>query len=217
KVSNELQAPTVIEHSALGRLLIFDPTAEDTSVGDLPGDEQGSLALVVAGEDGALARMPVIAPEVGRLERQTEARLAPDVSLTASVRVRAVGQAAAAARSEFRHLTTSQYRALIERWVAQGASGSNISQVEPLDHDAEGCFELHVSFTVAHYAQLQEQNGLLLFKPAIVARRESLLLTESSRKHPVVLEPRAYTETVRVKLPVDFKMDELPEAAKIEA
>jgi hypothetical protein len=216
KVSNELQAPTVIEHSALGRLLIFDPTAEDTSLGDLPGDEQGSLALVVAGEDGALARMPVISPEVGRLERQTEARLASDGSLMVSVRERAVGQAAAAARGEFRRLTPSEYRALIERWVAQGAPGAHVSQVEPLDHSAEGCFELKVSFAAAHYAQPLEQNRLLLFKPTIVARRESLLLIESSRKHPVALEPLAYTETVRVKLPVDFKTDELPEPAKIE-
>lgn len=85
-----------------------------------------------------------------------------------------------------------------------------------MDHSAEGRFELKVSFAAAHYAQPLEQNRLLLFKPTIVARRESLLLTESSRKRPVVLEPRAYTETVRVKLPVDFKMDELPEPAKIE-
>jgi hypothetical protein len=33
----------------------------------------------------------------------------------------------------------------------------------------------------------------------------------------VVLEPRAYTETVKVKLPAGFDVDEVPDAAKLDA
>jgi hypothetical protein len=40
----------VMDHPALGRLLIFDPTV--TLVGDLPNHEQASLALVLAGVNG---------------------------------------------------------------------------------------------------------------------------------------------------------------------
>jgi hypothetical protein len=57
---------------------------------------------------------------------------------------------------------------------------------------------------------------LLVFKPAIVSRRESLLLTDVIRKHPVVLESNAFIETVRVKLPDGFDVDELPDPLKLE-
>ena len=77
KVGDETQAPTIVKHPSLGRLLIFDPTDDDTPVGDLPDHEQGSYALIVAGEVGDLMKMPVTPPEANRLERAVEAELAP--------------------------------------------------------------------------------------------------------------------------------------------
>ncbi|MGH9799875.1 MAG: DUF3857 domain-containing transglutaminase family protein, partial [Blastocatellia bacterium] len=44
KVGDATEAATVIKHSQLGRLMIFDPTDDDTPVGDLPDHEQGSFA-----------------------------------------------------------------------------------------------------------------------------------------------------------------------------
>src|SRR5258705_4717867 len=70
KVSDETQAATVITHPKLGRLLIFDATDDDTPVGDLPEHEQGSFALVLAGDAGTLLRMPVTPPEANGLERK---------------------------------------------------------------------------------------------------------------------------------------------------
>jgi hypothetical protein len=61
------------------------------------------------------------------------------------------------------------------------------------------------------------QNRLLVFNPAIVSRLDALALTDTARKHPVVLNSRAYTETVRIKLPEGFDVDELPDAVKLEA
>jgi hypothetical protein len=61
------------------------------------------------------------------------------------------------------------------------------------------------------------QNRLLVFKPAIVSRREFLSLTDSTRKQPVVLVARNFSETVRVKLPAGFEVDELPDPVKLDA
>jgi len=60
------------------------------------------------------------------------------------------------------------------------------------------------------------QGRLLVFRPAIVSRRESLSLTESVRKHPVVLTPHAYSETTKVRLPSGFEVDEMPDAVKLD-
>jgi len=51
---------------------------------------------------------------------------------------------------------------------------------------------------------------------AIVARRETLYLTDPKRKHPVVLTSNSYSETVRVKLPAGFAVDEVPDAVKLD-
>ncbi|HWP45102.1 MAG TPA: hypothetical protein VNO14_17805, partial [Blastocatellia bacterium] len=198
------------------RLLIFDPTDDNTPVGDLPDHEQGSLALIIAGDQGALLRMPVTPPEANLLERHTEAVLAADGSITAKVSERSSGQSAVIERRAFRGRSRSDYTIMVERWITSGVSGASLSKLDPSDNSAEGRFSLDVEFSAARYGQLM-QGRLLIFKPAIVSRRESLSLTGAARKHPIVLESHAYTEKARIKLPEGFVVDELPDPAKLEA
>jgi hypothetical protein len=216
KISDETQSPTVITHPKLGRLLIFDATDTTTPVGDLPDVEQGSLALVVAGDDGSLVRMPTTPPDANRLERTAEVTLAADGSITASLHERSRGQAASAMRAEFRGLSRPDYAGVIEHWITNGATGAKVSKVDPTDDREAGRFALDVDFAAANYGQLM-QGRLLVFKPAIVSRREFLALTGGKRQHPVVLESHAFSETVKVKLPAGFDVDELPDAVKLDA
>jgi len=215
KVSDETQAPSIVTHPTLGRLLIFDSTDDNTPVGDLPGHEQGSFALIVAGDAGALMKMPVTPPEANRLEREADVTLGPDGTITASLHERRIGQSAVGGRQEFRGLSRPDYIKRIEHWIAYGATGAAVSKVEPVDNAAEGKFALQVEFTARGYAQLMHDR-LLVFKPAIVARRESPALAAGERKQPVVLHSNAYTETVRVKLPEGFEVDELPDSLKMD-
>jgi hypothetical protein len=216
KVNNETSAPTVITHAKLGRLLIFDATDSNTPVGDLPEDEQGSLALVIAGEGGELVRMPTLPAESSSFDRQSDVVLTSEGSISATVRERASGQVAADFRRQFRGLSSADYLRVIENWVATGASGAKVTKLQPKDNSDGGRFDLDVDFTAVSYAQLM-QNRLLVFKPAIVSRQESLALTEVTRKLPVVLDARNFTETVRVKIPDGFEVDELPDALKLDA
>jgi hypothetical protein len=215
KVRDETQAATVVTHSKLGRLLIFDATDDDTPVGDLPEHEQGSFALVIAGDAGTLMRMPVTAPEANGLDRQIEAVLTGDGTLTASMREKAIGTSASNYRGLFRAASRPNYMKLIEAWISSSAPAAKVSNVEPKDNSVEGGFDLNVDFTAADYGQLM-QNRLLVFKPAIVSRRDSLALTEPKRQYPVVLNSRAFTETTRLKLPAGFEVDELPDAVKLD-
>src|SRR6185369_12492288 len=121
KLADATQAATVINHPSLGRLLIFDPTDDNTPVGDLPSHEQGSFALIVAGDAGALMRMPTTPPEANLLERRADVVLSPDGSITASVHEQAAGQSAVAQRGELRSRSRADYVKLIERWVTRGA------------------------------------------------------------------------------------------------
>ncbi|MDT7541668.1 MAG: hypothetical protein QOE33_1572 [Acidobacteriota bacterium] len=216
KVSDETKGPTVIEHPKLGRLLIFDATDDMTPVGDLPDYEQNSFALIAAGERGALLRMPATPPEANRLERTADVDLSADGTITASLHERSQGQAAVGERRGFRGLARPDYSKEIEKWITRGATGAKVTKVEPTDSRDDGRFALDVDFTAAGYGQLM-QGRLLVFKPAIVSRREFLELNRATRKHAVVLESEAYTETVRVKLPAGFDVDELPDPVKLDA
>ena len=215
KVGDEIIAPTIVTDAKLGRLLIFDATDSNTPVGDLNEDEQGSFALVIAGDAGQLMRMPTMPPEASSFDRQADVVLEPQGTITATVRERASGQAAASSRRQFRYLSSAQYLKLIEGWVASGATGAKVSRIDPKDNNEGGRFDLDVDFTAFNYAQLM-QNRLLVFKPAIVSRRDSLQLTELTRKQPIVLDARNFKETVRIKLPEGFEVDELPDPLKLD-
>jgi transglutaminase-like putative cysteine protease len=214
KVSSETQAPTIIEHARLGRLLIFDPTAEETGVGDLPSYLQGSLALIDSKDSDALVQMPITTAEANLLDRQIEASLDQGGSLSATIREQANGQWGAGYRSELRGHSRPDYVKRIEGWVSAGATAAKVSKVDPRDSGA-GRFDLDIDFVAPRYAQLM-QDRLLIFKPAMVSRRQALALTEPKRKHPVVLTSQAFSETVRVKLPDGFNVDEMPDAVKLD-
>lgn len=214
KVSDETGAGAVLNHPVLGRLLTFDPTDGVTPVGYLPSYEENSLALVIAGEAGALVRMPSTPPEANVLERQIDVVLGAEGSVSANVHERSAGKSAVVLRGEFRGLARSDYVKSIEAWITRGVNGARVSKVEPSDN-AQGGFALDVDFKAEHYGQLMH-GRLLIFRPAIVSRHESIFLTEATRKYPVVLEGHAYVDTVKFKLPVGFEVDELPDPVKLE-
>src|SRR5258705_6607029 len=112
----------VIKHPRLGRLLIFDPTAEDTPVGDLPVYLQGSLALIDSKESDSLLQMPSAPSDMNQLERSAEVELSADGSMTGRIEERASGQTAARFRTEFRNLSGPEYNTMVEQWLTSSAS-----------------------------------------------------------------------------------------------
>lgn len=216
KVGDQTHAGTIVQHPTLGRLLIFDPTDSETPLGDLPSYLQGSLALIDSKEAKELTKMPVTPPEMNHLERIGALALRADGSLSGTIQEQAKGQTAVRFRSEFRQLSRPEYNSMIERWVTQGAKAAQVGKIEPADNANDGRFTLNVEFSANAYAQLM-QGRLLVFKPAVVSRREGLALTAPSRKHPVVLRSSTYSETVKFQLPAGFEVDELPEPVKLEA
>jgi len=215
KVSDQTKASTIIEHPKLGRLLIFDPTDSETPLGDLPYHLQGSLGLLDSKSSTELVTMPTTPPEMNQLERVANLQLQADGAIAGSILESANGQIAAHFRSEFRQLSKPDYNGMIERWLTSGATAARLNKIEPSDNAGDGKFSLNVEFSANQYGQLM-QGRLLVFKPAVVSRRESLSLTASARKHPVVLRANAYSETVKVQLPSGFAVDEMPDPVKLE-
>jgi hypothetical protein len=159
--------------------------------------------------------MPVLAPQSSLLQREADVLLTPEGAITATIKERSTGQTAVDERRLFRNLSAGGYKHMIEAWVTRGASTARVSRVAPSDDDIAGRFALDVEFSALGYGQLM-QNRLLVFNPAIVSRREGLILTESSRQYPILLESHAFSEKVRVKLPDGFQVDEVPDPVQLE-
>ncbi|NOT59562.1 MAG: DUF3857 and transglutaminase domain-containing protein [Acidobacteria bacterium] len=214
KVSDATEAATVIKHPTLGRLLIFDPTDENTQVGDLPDHEQGSWALICSAENGDLVKMPVTPPEANQLERTIEGTLDIEGNLSVTLKENSTGQSAVTERRYFKKASQSEYVKLTERWIARNAPGSTIGKVAPADDAAASKFALEVEFKTPGYAKSM-RGRLLMFKAAPISRGETPYLAKETRKHPVVLESQAFKETTRIKLPEGFEPDEMPDSIEL--
>ncbi|MDQ3633069.1 MAG: DUF3857 and transglutaminase domain-containing protein [Acidobacteriota bacterium] len=215
RVSKETNAPTIIENETLGRLLIFDATDDMTPVGDLPDYLQGSYALVMAGEKGDLLEMPTTPPENNSLERNVEVKLTENGSITGKIHEETKGQSSRQERTIFRRLSKGDYQKTIEHWLTGGATAAKLINLTPKDNHSDASFDLQVEFSAPAYGQLM-QNRLLVFKPAIVSRSNSIYLTEKQRTHPVSLDSNSFNETAVFELPEGFAVDEVPDAVNLK-
>jgi len=215
KVSEETKASAVVQHPVLGRLLLFDPTNGSTPAGDLPGYEQNSPALIAAGSQGDLVRTPETPPSANVSEREIHAALDADGKLTATLSEVFSGQSAAVERGVYNSRGLPEFRKVIENWISLGAKGATISKVVPSDAFLQGRFRLEAEFEAPGYAQIRA-GRLMIFKPAIVGRRQSISFTEPKRSYPVLLNAAAFNEKIRIQLPAAFKVDELPDAQKLD-
>ena len=79
-------------------------------------------------------------------------------------------------------MSRPEYVGVIERWIARGASGAEVTRVDAKD-DPTGEFTLEVEFSASGYGQTM-QDRLLIFKPAVVSRRDAPYLAENNPQAP---------------------------------
>ncbi|MBV8819331.1 MAG: DUF3857 domain-containing protein [Acidobacteriaceae bacterium] len=215
KVSPDVKAAPIRDDPKLGRLLFFDPTDEVMPLGNLPDYLQDSNALIVAGDAGALVRIPTTPPGANSVERNIEATLSAEGSLSARLTERDMGEAAANGRRRFIHANRGEYAKNIESWVTRNAGGSVVSKIEPNDQPRPDEFGLAVEWTSPRFGQLM-QGRLLVFKPSIVSHLDHWGFAEPKRRYPIILDSESYGGTVHVKLPEGFTVDEAPGNVRLQ-
>jgi hypothetical protein len=211
-LKEDLKLNAVRWYPNVGRLLIFDPTSEHTPMGTLPEPEEGSWALLISPAHGGLLRVPSSAPEANRLERRVELTLEADGSISGKVEETAIGHPATMYRSAHGYLDKTEFRKLMEAWISATGSGAALKSLDVTEGDNDS-LKLEAGFATPRYAKLM-QGVLLVVKPSVLPPRERVHLAEPTRKYPVVLHAESFEETMRMKLPADFEVDELPPAQK---
>jgi transglutaminase-like putative cysteine protease len=204
----------VVETATHGRLLFVDPTAEHTAIGALPSVEEGSQALVVAADGGALLRLPDAPPGTHRIERTLDASVTPAGAFTAALRETDGGDEAGAERAAAAGLAPADYQRRLEQFVSRYIPGARVSDVA---HSDDGdTFQLSMRITAAGHAQLV-QDRLLILKPPFSSADELPALSGAVRGQPVLLGASERIHVLRVEVPTGFAVDELPQSASIES
>jgi hypothetical protein len=215
-VSPETNAPTVVDDPHLGRLLIFDPTDPVTPIGDLPTEEQGSFALLVAGQDGDLIRMPQLPVSSARIERRVQASLDDNGHLAAHMLTEYFGQSGSSVRYLTIHGGTDKLKQTLESGYSRRLGGVSLEKISPDDHASEGRMELAVDLGVGQFGQFMQQR-MLMVKPGALTPDNDYIFTNKQRKLPVSLESRLRKDSIVIQLPAGFAVDEIPDTVKIES
>lgn len=210
RVSDSTDVPTVIT-APVGRLLMFDPTSEATPMGDLPGFEQGSYALLMAGDQGGLIKMPVVKPETNLIDLTIQGNLSGAGEFTGSVASIRTGQPADAERGAHLYRTAEQFRTDLERLISHTVKSPAISNLEIQDHFDDNRFSLKLDLSSPGYGQLMQER-LLVFGASVLEPPGPTFEHSPNRTEPILLRSGVYRKHVRIKLPRGFALDELPDS-----
>jgi len=216
KVSEGITLATVIADSALGRLLIFDPTDSITPVGSLPTEEQGSYALVIAASGGALLKMPLLPASTNRIEAAVDATMSPSGGLNASLQRQYFGQSGIPLRAVDKLRGHEELQKRFERGFTRRLGGVTIKSVATEGSTTENRLAVHVDLAAERFGQIM-QDRLLIVRPGTLSSGGEYFFTSRKRSSPVKLEADLRHDSIRVKLPEGFKLDELPASAKVES
>lgn len=215
KVSPAIQASAVLEHPKLGRLLFFDPTDPTTPLGDLPTSQQGSRALVEAGENGELVIVPVAAASANRVERTVEATLGGD-NATARMVTRYHGQSGSYWRHVTRQADQSELKQRMEQILSYRVGGVKVSEVTVSGGKSEPWIETAVNFEATRLGQLM-QGRLLTISPGQLLPRAEYVLSAKERKQSLRISASVRHDKVRVAVPAGFEIDEIPDEIQVES
>lgn len=216
RVSDAIALPTILPDTPVGRLLIFDPTDPITPVGDLPRNEQGSRALLVASDHGTLLTMPMLPATANRVESTVDAVMRADGYIEASLHRQYYGQSGVAIREIEKLDGDAELKKFFERGLSRRLTGLTLKRVETGVIADENRLNLNLDFSSERFGQIL-QGRLFIVRPGLLNSGGDYLFTSRQRSAPIRLRSELRHDIIHIKTPAGFKLDELPEAAKIES
>ena len=215
RVSDALDLPAVIPQSPVGRLLMFDPTSRFTQLGDLPETEQASYALVIAGSQGALLKMPLLPLESRRVETAIDATMDAEGRLEARLKRQYFGQAGTSLRGVQRLLGNDDVKKIFETAFTRRLGGTTLTRVSTEDTPEDHRITVHVDLAAERFGLLEGK--LLLVRPGLLSNTSEYFFNTRQRTTPVRVAAALRSDSIRIKVPPGFQIDEIPPPRKLES
>jgi len=215
EASYSMPMPALYEHPKLGHLLIFDPTNDVVPFGQIPYYEQDNYGLLVGEQGGELIHMPLSPPEANGVFRSAKLKLVPDGTLQGEIEERYTGFNAMLGREFLQHESENDRKKIIERLVANSLGNFQLDKYELVNaNDIDQDLIIKFNFSAAHYAK--NAGSMLLVRPRVLGELAGPWDANKPRHYAYEFRgPFLDRDTVEISLPEGFKVDELPDPAKI--
>lgn len=215
RVPDSVQAPAVLIDPSLGRLLMFDPTDPLTPVGEIPLEEQGSHALIIAGTKGALLKMPKQDVEASRIESIVEGSIDALGSLTATVERSYFGSSGTAIRGLAIYGGEPELKKRFERTYARRIPGGVLASVATEHRESDNVQTMKMGVTANRFAI--PQGRLFIVRPGLLTSGGEYYLVDEKRLGPIQLDADRRHDSIHIRIPAGFKADEVPRPARLES
>lgn len=190
--------------------LWLEATSQTIPFGYLGSGSEDRWALVVEPGSGRLVRTPASAAEDNRQMRSAHVQLAGSGQALVRAETRYAGHPLGHLRDALGQRTDRERQAWWQDRLGMTADGL---AVEFSDGEAEAAARIDVA--LPRYATIA--GSRLLFRPNVFERWTSVPPESLERQQPVVLGyPFEDVDTVRVKLPVGYAVEALPEPVRVE-
>jgi hypothetical protein len=102
-----------------------------------------------------------------------------------------------------------------ERGLSRRLSGLLVKKIDS-QVKSENQLAVNIDLAADHFAQLM-QGRLFVVRPGFLTSGGDYFFTGRQRTAPIRLESDLRRDSIHIKLPAGFQLDELPEAAKVES
>ena len=202
--------PAVVQHSALGRLLLFDPTSSETPFGELPDYERRSLGLLITAGGGELIELPPGAPESNQFHRTASFRLDDAGMLSGVVTEVSTGSNAVAMRMQLQPLGNEERLRAVEERVAHHIANFKISEINIYNLE-DPAKPLVMRYVLSAPLYGKKTGPLLLLRPRVLGAKAEGLVDLKKRTYPYQTGgPSLQLDEVEIEIPPSLSLDELP-------
>jgi hypothetical protein len=203
----------IVDDKKAGKLLIFDPTDQNTPLGWLRPNLQASYGLISLPGGGELVKLPLLAPSLNRLLRVGQLELLPDGTLNGDIQELRTGYFATSERETLLSQTGQDRAKVFEQFLANSLSRYEITHAVVKDLDqTDKPLTMSYSFESPGYAR--NIGGLVLVRPRVLGQKAWAIAEGKPRKFPVEFHEGTASESdiFDIKLPPGSELDELPSA-----
>ena len=196
------------------RYLIFDPTWTMTPFGQLEANLQGSYGVLLEGANSQVIQLPVLDPDLNRLERAGTFKVMPDGTLKGSIDEKRFGDLAMTDRDIAKLDAEKQQKyldhSLEEDFVSFHLSDMKMENADTLSKDLTLTYQLQAE----HFAS--QTGPLLMIRPRVLGS-DLMPIDRKQRRIAIDLgETKQAHDSFDIELPEGYTVDELPDPVKVD-
>ncbi len=197
------------------RYLIFDPTWDKTPFGQLESNLQGGFGVLMEGGESQVIALPVMPPDLSRVNRSATFQLSADGTLSGEVVEKQFGDLAERRRMIFGRDDEKKQQEYMDRNIARDFSSVSLTKLKvenlsALNKDLTTSFDLQA----AHFAT--PTGPLLMVRPRVLGSF-ALHVDRKARRVPIDLEQTmSGSDEYEIALPPGYVVDELPDPVTLD-